>query len=90
MNKFKGFLYGMTASATFGLLPLFTLPTMAEGMTTDSILCYRMLFASLLVAVLMMVRRVNFFVGVRELSSFHRIYDGKHLRNFFVGVRELS
>ena len=56
MNKFKGFLYGMTASATFGLLPLFTLPTMAEGMTTDSILCYRMLFASLLVAVLMMVR----------------------------------
>lgn len=68
MNKFKGFLYGMTASATFGLLPLFTLPTMAEGMTTDSILCYRMLFASLLVAVLMMVRRVNFSVGVRELS----------------------
>ena len=68
MNKFKGFLYGMTASATFGLLPLFTLPTMAEGMTTDSILCYRMLFASLLVAVLMMVRRVNFSVGLRELS----------------------
>lgn len=68
MNKFKGFLYGMTASATFGLLPLFTLPTMAEGMTTDSILCYRMLFASLLVAVLMMVRRVNFSVDVRELS----------------------
>ena len=64
MNKFKGFLYGMTASATFGLLPLFTLPTMAEGMTTDSILCYRMLFASLLVAVLMMVRRVNFSVGL--------------------------
>ena len=41
---------------------------MAEGMTTDSILCYRMLFASLLVAVLMMVRRVNFSVGLRELS----------------------
>ena len=90
MNKFKGFLYGMTASATFGLLPLFTLPTMAEGMTTDSILCYRMLFASLLVAVLMMVRRVNFFVGVRELSSPDTNGNGIVDPNFFVGVRELS
>ena len=67
MNKFKGFLYGMTASATFGLLPLFTLPTMAEGMKTDSILSYRMMFASLLVAVLMKVRGVSFAVGLREL-----------------------
>ncbi len=90
MNKFKGFLYGMTASATFGLLPLFTLPTMAEGMTTDSILCYRMLFASLLVAVLMMVRRVNFSVGVRELSCSIQDKEDKLLRNFSVGVRELS
>lgn len=68
MNKFKGFLYGMTASATFGLLPLFTLPMMAEGMKTDSILCYRMMFASLLVAVLMKVRGVSFAVGLRELK----------------------
>lgn len=68
MNKFKGFLYGMTASATFGLLPLFTLPMMAEGMKTDSILCYRMMFASLLVAVLMKVRGVSFGVGLRELK----------------------
>ena len=35
MNKFKGFLYGMTASATFGLLPLFTLPTKTKVKTTD-------------------------------------------------------
>ena len=68
MNKFKGFLYGMTASATFGLLPLFTLPMMSEGMKTDSILSYRMMFASLLVAVLMTVRGGSFAVGLRELK----------------------
>ena len=67
MNKFKGFLFGMTASSTFGLLPLFTLPIMSEGLTTNSILCYRMLFASVLVAVLMQVRKIAFRTNLREL-----------------------
>ena len=31
MNKFKGFLYGIVASSTFGFLPLFTLPVMGGG-----------------------------------------------------------
>lgn len=70
MNRFQGFLYGMIASSTFGLLPLFTLPMMAEGMTTDSILSYRMLFASALVAVLMKLRGISFQVTTRELGWF--------------------
>lgn len=70
MNRFQGFLYGMIASSTFGLLPLFTLPMMAEGMTTDSILSYRMLFASALVAVLMKLRGVAFRVTWQELGWF--------------------
>ena len=70
MNKFKGFLFGMTASSTFGLLPLFTLPIMSEGLTTNSILCYRMLFASVLVAVLMQVRKIAFRTNLRELLWF--------------------
>ena len=65
MNKFKGFLFGMTASSAFGLLPLFTLPIMSEGLTTNSILCYRMLFASVLVAVLMQVRKIAFRTNLR-------------------------
>ena len=70
MNKFKGFLFGMTASSTFGLLPLFTLPIMSEGLTTNSILCYRMLFASALVAVLMQVRKIAFRTNLKELLWF--------------------
>lgn len=70
MNKFKGFLYGIVASSTFGLLPLFTLPVMGEGLTTFSILSYRMLFASILVAVLMLIGRVSFAPNLKELRWF--------------------
>ena len=70
MNKFKGFLYGIVASSTFGLLPLFTLPVMGEGLTTFSILSYRMLFASILVAVLMLIGRVSFATNFKELRWF--------------------
>ncbi len=70
MNKFKGFLYGIVASSTFGLLPLFTLPVIGEGLTTFSILSYRMLFASILVAVLMLIGRVSFATNLKELRWF--------------------
>lgn len=70
MNRFRGFFFGMLASSTFGLLPLFTLPIMAGGMTTDSILTYRMFFASMLVALLMKLRRISFQVSLKELGWF--------------------
>ena len=31
MNKLNGFLYGLLSSASFGLIPLFTIPAMREG-----------------------------------------------------------
>ena len=58
------------ASSTFGLLPLFTLPVMGEGLTTFIILSYRMLFASILVAVLMLIGRVSFATNLKELRWF--------------------
>lgn len=70
MTQFRGFFFGILASASFGLIPLFTLPMMAEGMTTDSILTYRMFLASALVAVLMLLSRVSFRTNWRELGWF--------------------
>ena len=70
MNRFRGFFFGMLASSAFGLLPLFTLPIMAGGMTTDNILTYRMFFASMLVALLMKLRRISFQVSLKELGWF--------------------
>jgi putative transmembrane protein len=43
---------------------------MAEGLTTFSILSYRMLFASILVAVLMLIGRVSFATNLKELRWF--------------------
>ena len=34
MNKLNGFLYGLLSSASFGLIPLFTIPAMREGMNS--------------------------------------------------------
>ena len=70
MDRFKGFLFGMIASSTFGLIPLFTLPMMAEGLGTDSILTYRMFLACLLVMILMRVRSVPLRTNLRELKRF--------------------
>lgn len=47
MNKIKGYLYGCISSATYGLVPLFTLPLLSRGMHYDSILFYRYFFATL-------------------------------------------
>ena len=47
MNKLNGFLYGLLSSASFGLIPMFTIPAMQQGMQFESILLYRFAFATL-------------------------------------------
>lgn len=67
MSNMKGFAYGIATSATFGLIPLFTLPIMARGMQFDSILFYRFLFASLVLTVLMIYKKESFHVDRRDI-----------------------
>mgnify|MGYP003376101011 FL=1 len=62
MNKFKGYFYGIATSVTFGLIPLFTLPLMGMGMEYDSILFYRFLFATIALAIVMVVKKESFKV----------------------------
>lgn len=70
MGKFKGILYGMATSVTFGLIPLFTLPLIGKGMEYDSILFYRFLFASLALAAVMLIKRESFRIEARDLPVF--------------------
>ena len=42
-----GFFLGLFSSATFGLIPLFTLPLLHAGLTSESALFYRFLIASI-------------------------------------------
>ena len=70
MGKFKGVLYGMATSVTFGLIPLFTLPLIGKGMGYDSILFYRFLFASLALASVMLVKKESFRITLKDLPTF--------------------
>ena len=42
-----GFFLGLFSSATFGLIPLFTLPLIHDGLSPASVLFYRFVIASL-------------------------------------------
>lgn len=67
MNNLKGFAFGILTSATFGLIPLFTLPLMAKGMQFDSILFYRFLLAAVALAGIMAAKKESFRVERREI-----------------------
>lgn len=67
MNRLKGFFYGLATSVTFGLIPLFTMPLMQEGMPLDSILFYRFLFATLALAGMMKLHKESFRIERRDL-----------------------
>ena len=66
-NNMKGFFYGIASSMTFGLIPLFTLPLMAEGLGFDSILFYRFFFASIALGILLITRKQSFRIERAEL-----------------------
>ena len=67
MSNVKGFAYGIVTSATFGLIPLFTLPLMTKGMQFDSILFYRFLFASFALTGIMIARKESFRVEKKDI-----------------------
>ena len=65
--KVKGFLYGVATSVTFGLIPLFTLPLMREGLASDSILFYRFVTATAALGLMMLLKKESFRVAWRDL-----------------------
>ena len=69
MANFKGLVTGILSSSTFGLIPLFTLPLMAQGMTFDSILFYRFLTAGVAIVILLPIRGESFVIRKSELPT---------------------
>lgn len=69
----------MVTSATFGLIPLFTLPLLSGGMNVPSILFYRFLIATLLMGAFMAVTGRSFKVSRKEflvLAGLSLLYIG--------------
>lgn len=69
MNNIKGFFFGILSSATFGLIPLFTLPVMEQGMRFDSILFYRFLLASIAIGIVLLIRKQSLKIRLSEIPA---------------------
>lgn len=69
MNKLNGFLYGLLSSASFGLIPLFTIPAMRQGMQFESILLYRFIFAALALGGILLLDGQSFRIRRRDIPS---------------------
>ena len=59
----------MLSSASFGLIPLFTIPAMREGMNFESILFYRFLFACLALGCILLLDKQSFHIKRKEIPS---------------------
>lgn len=69
MNKINGFFYGLLSSASFGLIPLFTIPVMQAGMGFESILCYRFLFACVALGMVLTTNGHSFRIERSDVPS---------------------
>ncbi|MEG1622232.1 MAG: DMT family transporter [Alistipes sp.] len=67
MHTFKGGIYAILSSGTFGLIPLFSLPLLQSGLHPTSILFYRLGFAALMMGLIVLLTRRSFRVNLRDL-----------------------
>ena len=66
-DKVKGYVCGMVSGATYGMIPLFSVPVLHEGMGFDSLLFYRYLLAAAVMAALQLVRRRSLAISMRDV-----------------------
>lgn len=66
MYRFKGIFYAVVSAATFGLIPLFSIPLMRDGLGSPTILFHRMLVSALLMGGSGALLRRNFRITLRD------------------------
>ncbi|MCI1779082.1 MAG: DMT family transporter [Bacteroidales bacterium] len=69
MRKYDGIVLAIVSSATFGLIPSFSIPLLDEGMKPDSICLYRFAIATMALAIYMKIRRISFSIKRREFAD---------------------
>ncbi len=63
-----GFLLALISSAAFGLIPLFSLPLLRDGMSAECVLFYRFLFGALALFPIPVLRHARLAAPPRELA----------------------
>lgn len=69
MVNISGVAFAIISSATFGLIPLFSIPLLGRGIGSPTILCYRFLLAALAMAVVMLLTRRKFRLELSKLGT---------------------
>ncbi len=59
-NNITGVIYAVLSSASFGLIPLFSISLLSVGVGSPTILCYRFLVAAVVMAIIMFFTRRSF------------------------------
>lgn len=68
ISNIKGVLYAVVSSATFGLIPLFSIPLLHAGMASPTILFYRMLLSAAIMAAVALLLKRNFRISRRDFG----------------------
>lgn len=69
MKNLRGIVCAATSSATFGLVPLFTLLLLADGLSPSEVLFYRWGVASLALLIVGLISGERFRLTLRELAA---------------------
>lgn len=69
MKSIKGIIFALLSSSTFGLIPLFSIPLLAGGMHSPSILFHRFLLSSIMMGIICIVKKESFKIPSRHLLS---------------------
>ncbi|WP_280673258.1 MULTISPECIES: DMT family transporter [unclassified Dysgonomonas] len=67
MKSFKGISYALISSGTFGLIPLFSIPLLGEGMSQASVLFYRFLISAILMGSICLLRKKDFRIDRKHM-----------------------
>ena len=66
-DKVKGYVCGMVSGATYGMIPLFSVPVLHMGGGFDTLLFYRYLMAAAVMALLQIMRRRSLAISLRDV-----------------------
>ena len=66
-DKLKGYICGALSGATYGMIPLFSVPVLNEGVGFDSLLFYRYLMAAAVMALIQLARRRSLAISLKDV-----------------------
>lgn len=67
MKNIKGISLAIISSGTFGMIALFSIPLMAQGMNPESILFYRFLISSIVMGLICVYRKESLCISLRQI-----------------------